>query len=48
MEIKIHLLEVQLIVKVGGDVDTFVKKQLIVKVDGAVDTFVRDTTYCKS
>ena len=51
MELEIHLLEIQLIGKVGGAGDTFVSDthvQLIGKVDGAVDTFVRDTTECKS
>ena len=48
MELYIHLLEIQLIVKVDGTVDPFVRDKLIVKVDGTVYTFVRDTTDCKS
>ena len=45
MELEIHSLEIHLIVKVDGAVDTFwLEIQLIEKVVGAGDTFVTDTT----
>ena len=44
MELGIHSLEIQLIGKIDGAVDPFVRDTTDWKMDGAGDTFVNDTT----